>query len=284
MQVGSVNVIPESANHMLVSLNGILQKPGSSYTVSGSTITFASNLVTGDVIDFIQILGNVLDLGVPSDSTVTTAKIVDANVTLAKLSATGTKDSTTFLRGDNTFAEAGGGSFEKISTTTVSSGVSSVDFTTLSSDYRDFRFIISGLTIDDHQEQLGLRVKRSGQSSFDSSGYRYALQGFEDTGNTKTANSQSAGFINLVPSNLARVASVSFASSSYIVDIYNVHETTFRKMVRVNFTGIEGTYGGSQVGHGSGYRDVSDALIGLQFVMSAGNITGGTFTLYGRKI
>ena len=94
MQVGGVNVSPESANHMLVSLNGILQAPTSSFTVSGSTITFASNLVTGDVIDFIQILGNVLDLGVPSDST----------VSLAKLSATGTKDATTFLRGDNTFA------------------------------------------------------------------------------------------------------------------------------------------------------------------------------------
>ena len=99
MQVGGVNVSPESANHMLVSLNGILQAPTSSFTVSGSTITFASNLVTGDVIDFIQILGNVLDLGVPSDNT----------VSLAKLTATGTKDATTFLRGDNTFAEAGGG-------------------------------------------------------------------------------------------------------------------------------------------------------------------------------
>ena len=85
MQVGGVNVSPESANHMLVSLNGILQAPTSSFTVSSSTITFASNLVTGDVIDFIQILGNVLDLGVPSDSTVTTAKIVDANVTAAKM-------------------------------------------------------------------------------------------------------------------------------------------------------------------------------------------------------
>ena len=85
MQVDSVNVFPETANHMLVSLNGVLQKPGSSFTVSGSTITFASNLVTGDVINFIHILGSVLDLGVPSDSTVSTAKIVDDAVTSAKI-------------------------------------------------------------------------------------------------------------------------------------------------------------------------------------------------------
>jgi hypothetical protein len=110
MQVNSVNVSPESANHMLVSLNGILQKAGSSFTVSGSTITFASNLVTGDVIDFIQILGNVLDLGVPSDNT----------VSLAKLTATGTKDATTFLRGDNTFAAAGGGKILQVLTATDS--------------------------------------------------------------------------------------------------------------------------------------------------------------------
>jgi len=38
-------------------------------------MTFASNLATGDVIDFVQILGNVLDLGTPSDDTVTAAKL-----------------------------------------------------------------------------------------------------------------------------------------------------------------------------------------------------------------
>jgi hypothetical protein len=85
MQVGGVNVSPESANHMLVSLNGILQAPTTSFTVSGSTITFASALETGDVIDFIQILGNVLDLGVPSDNTVSTAKLVNDSVTTAKI-------------------------------------------------------------------------------------------------------------------------------------------------------------------------------------------------------
>ena len=81
MQVGSVNVIPQSANHMIVSLNGTIQKPNSSFTVSGSTITFASNLVTNDVIDFIQILGDVLDLGVPSDATITAAKLDSSSIT-----------------------------------------------------------------------------------------------------------------------------------------------------------------------------------------------------------
>mgnify|MGYP003111113045 FL=1 len=88
LQVGGVNVAPESANHMLVSLNGILQKPGSSFTISGSTMTFASNLATGDVIDFVQILGNVLDLGVPSDDTVTAAKIADDAVSDEHLDVT----------------------------------------------------------------------------------------------------------------------------------------------------------------------------------------------------
>ena len=75
MQVSSVNVIPETAQNMIVSLNGVIQKPNSSYTVAGAVITFSSALVTGDVINFIQILGSVLDLGTPSDGTVTSAKL-----------------------------------------------------------------------------------------------------------------------------------------------------------------------------------------------------------------
>ena len=75
LQVGGSNVSPESPNHILVSLNGVLQAPTDSYTVSGATLTFASNLATGDVIDFVILLGNVLDLGTPSDNTVTAAKL-----------------------------------------------------------------------------------------------------------------------------------------------------------------------------------------------------------------
>jgi len=95
---GSAFTAYDNVNQFLVSLNGILQAPTDSFTVSGSTLTFASNLATGDVIDFVIVLGDTLDIGTPSDNT----------VSLAKLTATGTKDATTFLRGDNTFASPQG--------------------------------------------------------------------------------------------------------------------------------------------------------------------------------
>ena len=75
MQVGGSNVEPESPNHMLVSLNGVLQAPTSSFTVSGATLTFASNLATNDSIDFVMLLGNVLDIGTPSDGVITEPKL-----------------------------------------------------------------------------------------------------------------------------------------------------------------------------------------------------------------
>ena len=105
MQNGGVNFTDyTTVNQFLVSLNGTIQAATDSFTVSGSTITFASNLSTGDVIDFIIVFGNSLSAGTVSDSAITTAKLADSSVSLAKLTATGTKDATTFLRGDNSFS------------------------------------------------------------------------------------------------------------------------------------------------------------------------------------
>jgi len=87
LQVSSVNVSPESVNHMIVSLNGVIQAPTTAYTVSGATLSFASALTSADVIDFVLLLGNVLDVGTPTDNTVATAKIQDDAVTLAKMAA-----------------------------------------------------------------------------------------------------------------------------------------------------------------------------------------------------
>jgi hypothetical protein len=166
MQVGSVNVIPQSANHMIVSLNGTIQKPNSSFTVSGSTITFSSNLATGDVIDFIQILGDVLDLGVPSDATVTTAKladdavtaakITDATITAAKLASGTVQNQSAFkniiINGDMSIAQRG----------TSSSGITSSGYYTLDR----FQTIISGLGTWTHSQSTDVPTGQGFAKSF----------------------------------------------------------------------------------------------------------------------
>jgi hypothetical protein len=74
-----------------IEVDAIEPQSGTSLTVgaSGDTVTVPS--------------------GVTFDASNSTLTLPDGSVSLAKLSATGTKDATTFLRGDNTFAEAGGG-------------------------------------------------------------------------------------------------------------------------------------------------------------------------------
>ena len=82
---GGVAYVPETAYHLFVSLNGVIQAPITAYTVSGSTIIFASSLSGTDVIDFITVLGDTLAIGTPSDDTVATASLKANAVTDAKI-------------------------------------------------------------------------------------------------------------------------------------------------------------------------------------------------------
>ena len=81
----AVAVFPQTPSNCIVSLNGVIQAPVDSYTISGSDIVFASALTGSDSIDFITVLGDVLSIGTPTDGTVTTAKLVDSSVTAIKL-------------------------------------------------------------------------------------------------------------------------------------------------------------------------------------------------------
>jgi len=78
---GGVAYSPQSANHCIVSLNGVIQSPTSAYTISGSTIVFSDALTSSDTIDFILVLGDVLNIGTPSDATVGFSKITSNLIT-----------------------------------------------------------------------------------------------------------------------------------------------------------------------------------------------------------
>ena len=88
------SVFPTVPQNCLVSLNGVVQAPVTSYTISGATIVFSTALSTTDTIDYVTVLGSTLNIGTPSNNT----------VGLSQFSATGTPSATTFLRGDNAWA------------------------------------------------------------------------------------------------------------------------------------------------------------------------------------
>ena len=88
LTAGSVAMEPVVAPALLVSVNGVLQQPLTDYTISGSTITFTTAPASTDVC-FITIMGGETGIGVPSDSTVTSAKLSGNLVTPGTLDMNG---------------------------------------------------------------------------------------------------------------------------------------------------------------------------------------------------
>jgi len=75
LTLGGSAYYPATANQLMVSLNGVIQAPQDSFTISGSNIVFASTLSASDSIDFIMSFGDVYGIGTPADGTITDAKI-----------------------------------------------------------------------------------------------------------------------------------------------------------------------------------------------------------------
>jgi len=74
LQVNSQNASPGSANAIIVSLGGVLQNPGTDYTVAASTLTFTTAPASG-LSFFGLLLGQGVDTQETSDVSITPAKI-----------------------------------------------------------------------------------------------------------------------------------------------------------------------------------------------------------------
>jgi len=83
---------PLTAQQLLVSVNGVIQKPNSGtspsegFAIDGADIIFASAPAT-NAPHFIVTIGSSVNIGTPSDGTVTSAKIVDGTIVNADISS-----------------------------------------------------------------------------------------------------------------------------------------------------------------------------------------------------
>jgi len=73
--VDSAAVAPGSENNVICSVSGVIQAPGSAFSINNTSIVFSAAPTSTDVVDFILVLGQTIDIGTPSDNTVTMAKI-----------------------------------------------------------------------------------------------------------------------------------------------------------------------------------------------------------------
>lgn len=82
----TLSAAPAFQNATEVFISGVAQKPGTDYTISGTTITFSPAPPTGTNNIMVKGLSSYAG-GVPNDGSVSTSKIADGAVTAAKLEA-----------------------------------------------------------------------------------------------------------------------------------------------------------------------------------------------------
>ena len=75
LQYNSGDYTPSAAQNLIVSISGVIQAPGTAYTVSGATLDFGGVSVASGDVDFIVAMGENVDVGTPSDGTVTVDKL-----------------------------------------------------------------------------------------------------------------------------------------------------------------------------------------------------------------
>jgi len=138
LQVNGQNVSPGSANAIIVSLGGVIQNPGTDYTIAASTITFTTNPASG-----LAFFGLVLGQGIDTEGT------ADGSITLAKFVNGTSSNNGKFLRANNGAAP----SFETVSGTTINNNA-------------DDRIITGSGTANTLNAESNLTLDSSGNLSF----------------------------------------------------------------------------------------------------------------------
>ena len=206
--LNSVAFVPSSAESLTVSLNGVIQKPQSSYTVSGSTIVFDSALTSSDVIDFI-LAERAITLTTVGSGSVGTSQLVDGSVSNAKLenSSITLNGSAVSLGGSATI---GGGKIGQVVSTFVNTVVSITSTSTTD---------VTGMSVSITPSATSSKILVINDAKFGcSTGNLFQVSMFRDSteisgGNNSGIGSRSTGIFQA-------------DGSSGVIDIFNT-STTF---------------------------------------------------------
>ena len=284
LQLNGGAYYPQSANHLLVSLNGVMQAPQDSFTVSGSQITFASALTSSDSIDFIMALGDVLDIGTPSDGSVNTSQLANDAVTTAKIASSAVTDAkiasgitasklTGALPAIDGSALTGIDSLSGGTPQTITSSTAAVTFTGIPSTARII-YLSWVNVLAANQYYIRLRV---GGSTI-TSGYNTGLYYAYSTGTNSYASAGGSKFVNQAIQWGSWGNTSEHSGTAIIMRNDATTDTSYLYSISAqNHYHDFNTYGG--VAQVAGMYDASAAVDGIEFGGNS-NLTAGTFNVW----
>ena len=288
-------------NELALFINNVSQQPGSgkAYTATGTALTLSANTASTDTM-YAVFLGRALQTVNPADASVGASQVADSLIS-GKTDLAATPDDTdeflisdagTLKRIDFSHIK-GGGAFELITTTTLSSAASSVDFTSthITTTYRDYRIIASGLigASDDVKFQLAFSTGGDGSSYRTDSDHDFAFSNINSDDNNENFETEvNQSVINV--SGAATQGNATGESGSFIADIFDpLNQTSDNSFLHGIASGCYRDTGGVLI-HFKGSFGISDSGLedtvfnGIRVKYSSGNIAQGTVSLYGRKI
>ena len=209
--------------------------------------------------------------------------ITDGTIALADLSATGTKDATTYLRGDNSFAVVSS-DYVLLATTTVSSAVASVSFDGyFSSTYQNYIVHFSNIIPATTNQLFKTRYRRS-NADVTTNNYKYAGYGHRVNSASSDSVDTTYGWNN--PETVINPLPV-WNSSAYGITgqiiVFNPLGTSNYKYSNYNSSVHYDSNIWNSTGGSFSLSDATTALSGISFYFNSGNISTGNFKLYGLK-
>jgi hypothetical protein len=259
-------------NEIALFINFVRQEPTTAYTASGTSLTLTSATSASDDMYCVFLGKAVQTVNPPAGS-----------VGISQLSATGTPSASTFLRGDNSFA-AVSSDYVLLASTDASSS-SSVSFDGyFSATYKNYQIIVSDV-FPTETGKLLFRFRRSNAdvttANYNRAGRRtYVASANTNDGRYGTGQDFAEVLSNQSPNNTSRTTCSN-------VMIYNPLSTTSYKKVSFATIGASDDAGGTNAMWNENIFvqlvDNTNALSGVTFFYSAGNIQLGNFKLYGIK-